>query len=69
MEMMMEALTRIAIFYGIAGGVIGLFVSAMDDVSGTFRGRPIRHARIWGGLFAALIWPAVVWQIVMPRRH
>lgn len=60
--------TQIAIFYVIGAVIIGGFVSAMDKVNFSFRGRPLPYARVVAGIVSGAIWPAVVWQIIMPRH-
>lgn len=61
--------TEVAIFYAVAGFVIGGMVSAMDNVNANFRGHPIPFPRVFAGVVAGIIWPAIIWQMVAPRRN
>lgn len=59
---------QIATIYAIGACVMGTMVSAMDTVNFRVRGRPVPCARLVAGIFAGIIWPAVIYQMIMPRR-
>ena len=64
----MTALKQFLIFYGIAGFVIGGFVSAMDTVNFSVRGKPFRYPRLAAFLVCGLIWPVIVLQMISWRK-
>ena len=64
----MDIWTKTICFYAVAGCIIGLFVSGMDKVNAEFRGRPLPYPRLISGVTAGLLWPAIVVQMVWPRR-
>lgn len=59
---------QIAIYYGVGAVIVGGFVSAMDEVNFSFRDRPFPYPRVAAGIVSGVIWPAVIWKMVMPRR-
>jgi hypothetical protein len=61
----MTILYKAILFYGVAGVVMGCFLSTMSNVSFTFTGkRTARYPRIAIFLTCLIFWPAFFWQLI-----
>jgi hypothetical protein len=65
----MEILKQILIVYLIGAFLTGGIVASMEKVSFNVRGKPARFPRLLAGSVAAMIWPAVIWQLLVPRNR
>lgn len=60
---------QIALFYAVAGVIIGFLVSMMDKVSFNFRGKPAPYPRLFTFIVGVIVWPILFWQMVFgPRK-
>lgn len=61
---MMNTIYKAAIFYGIAGFVVGGFVASMDKVNFSIRGRNMPYPRVWVFFVTAALWPLALLKMV-----
>jgi hypothetical protein len=65
----MEILKQMLILYAIGAFLIGGVVASMNEVSFKVRGKPVRFPRLTAGCVAAMIWPAVILQLLIPLKR
>lgn len=65
----MTPLAKAAIFYAVAGTIIGLTVASMKTVNvNTPDGKPIPFARLLAFVICFAVWPLVFYQMVFGKN-
>ena len=59
----MSPIAKFAIFYGVAGVIIGAVVAAMD-LKVTLQDKPARYPRLTAFIACGIAWPVIAWQII-----
>jgi hypothetical protein len=60
-------IAKITLFYSVAAVIVGALVASMESFRATWRGRPIRHPRLVGGIVAGALWPNTLLQFLKSR--